>query len=175
MLMSAVVILTAGCDITLDVTPDSRQTVTVSRVVDGDTVEVSPAVDGEEDVRLIGMDTPETFGPSGSQPYAAEAARFTENRLEGRRVELEFDAERVDPYGRALAYVRLPGGGDRTFNETLVRKGYAQVVTFPPNTRYVERFERAQREARTARRRIWSLPESEQCKLTDRGNGLGGC
>jgi hypothetical protein len=32
----------------------------VSRVVDGDTVEISPAIDGVEEVRLIGVDTPET-------------------------------------------------------------------------------------------------------------------
>jgi len=35
---------------------DHDATVTVSRVVDGDTVEITPTVDGNEDVRLIGMD-----------------------------------------------------------------------------------------------------------------------
>ncbi len=166
--------LATGCGPALDSRPDPPRTV-VSRVTDGDTVEVSPAINGEEDVRLIGMDTPETFGSSGEQPYAQEATEFTEARLEGRRVGLRFDVEKRDVYGRVLAYVHLPGDRSSTFNETLVREGYAQVATFPPNVRHVERFEDAQRQARAERRGIWGLSEAEQCKLTDRGNGLGGC
>jgi micrococcal nuclease len=60
------------------------------------------------------------------------------------------------------------------FNETFLREGYAQVATFPPNTRYVDRFEDAQREAREARHGLWSLPEDELCRLRDQGNGIGG-
>lgn len=143
--------------------------VTVSRVVDGDTIEVSPAVDGISDVRLIGVDTPETYGEA--QPYGPEAKEFTTTRLQGRRVALEFDTERVDPYGRALAYVRLRDG--TMFNETLVREGYAQVATFPPNVRYVDRFLEAQREARAANRGLWGLSRAELCRQTDRGNDIG--
>jgi hypothetical protein len=45
-------------------------TVTVSRAVDGDTIEISPRIAGNEEVRLIGMDTPETKDPSeGIEPY----------------------------------------------------------------------------------------------------------
>ena len=86
---------------------------------------------------------------------------------------LEFDAERKDDYGRLLAYAYLTDG--TMFNETLLREGYAQVAIFPPNTRYLERFEEAQEEAREARRGIWGLPEGELCRLRDRGNGIGGC
>lgn len=39
-----------------------EQVATATRVVDGDTIEVSPAVDGNDDVRLIGVDTPENAG-----------------------------------------------------------------------------------------------------------------
>jgi hypothetical protein len=68
--------------------------VTVSRVVDGDTAEVTPAVDGLTEVRLIGVDTPETSHPTyGEQPYGQQAKEFTVSRLEGERVALEFDAE----------------------------------------------------------------------------------
>ena len=59
---------------------------------------------------------------------------------------MEFDEETIDPYGRALAYVWLPGG--ELFNETLVREGYAEVATFPPNVKYKDRFLAAQDEAR---------------------------
>ena len=96
--------------------------VTVARVVDGDTVEVAPAVDGLTEVRLIGVDTPETKDPrTGVQPYGEQAYRFTASILEGKEVSLEFDVEKVDRYGRLLAYVWLPDG--RMFNEVLLKEG----------------------------------------------------
>jgi micrococcal nuclease len=146
--------------------------VTVVRVTDGDTVKVMPEIDGEDRVRLIGVDTPETDPERVLEPYGEEAARFTQRSLEDQNVTLEFDVEGEDDYGRLLAYVYLPDG--LMFNEMLLREGYAQVATFPPNTRYLERFEDAQREAREARRGLWSLPEDELCRLRDRGNGIGG-
>jgi micrococcal nuclease len=60
------------------------------------------------------------------------------------------------------------------FNETLVEERYAQVATFPPNVKYVERFLEAQREARAANRGLWGLSAAELCQQTDRGNGIGG-
>jgi micrococcal nuclease len=72
--------------------------VTVSRVVDGDTVEIIPAVDGLAEMRLIGVDTPETSHPTyGEQPYGRQAKEFTVSRLEEERVALEFNGEKVDP------------------------------------------------------------------------------
>ena len=144
--------------------------VTVSRVVDGDTIEVSPAVEGVSEVRLIGVDTPEVYG--GAEPYGARASQFTKQALPGQRIALEPDAEKIDPYGRLLAYVWLPGG--EMFNERLLRQGYAQVATFPPNVRYTDRFLKAQREARQENRGLWGLSEDELCQLADRGNGIGG-
>jgi micrococcal nuclease len=152
---------------------DLGKVVSVTRVVDGDTIEVSPAVGGIADVRLIGMDTPETYG--GTEPYGGKASAFTTQQLEGRQVALEFDVERIDPYRRVLACVYLPDG--TMFNEVLVREGYAQVAaqvaTFPPNEKYVERFLAAQREARAEDAGLWGLSHSQQCKLADRGNGIG--
>ena len=42
---------------------DDTQVVSVTRVVDGDTIEVLPQVEGTEDVRLIGVNTPENRRP----------------------------------------------------------------------------------------------------------------
>jgi micrococcal nuclease len=152
---------------------DRGPVVTVSRVVDGDTIEIAPTVDGLTEVRLIGVDTPETKDPrTGVQPYGEAAYRFTASALEGEEVSLEFDVERTDRYGRLLAYVWLPDG--RMFNEVLLEEGYAQVATFPPNVKYVEPFEEAQREAREAGRGLWGLPEGQLCQQTDRGNRIGG-
>ena len=156
--------------------PTYDATVTVTRVVDGDTIEVSPAIDGIEDVRLIGVDTPETNEPGcAPQPYGSESTAYTESVLPGQEVELEFDEERTDQYGRLLAYAYLPSG--EMFNEDLLEGGYAQVATFPPNTRYLDRFEAAQEEARSVPLGIWALGSDQLALLPDRGNGVGagGC
>lgn len=114
--------------------------VTVTNVVDGDTVDIDPTIDGVGRVRFIGVDTPEVSGRQ--EPGGPEASAFTTEQLEGEQVALEFDEERLDRFGRLLAYVWLPGG--ELFNETLVREGYAEVATFPPNTKYEARFLAAQ-------------------------------
>lgn len=145
---------------------------TVTRVVDGDTIEISPEIDGIEDVRLIGIDTPEPYSSGEPEPLSVEASEFARDALEGEEVSLEFDEEMTDDYGRLLAYVYT--GDGEMFNELAVREGYAQVATFPPNTSYLSDFEAAQDEARDAERGIWGLPEDEACLLRDRGNGIGG-
>ncbi len=149
---------------------DHDATATVTRVVDGDTIDISPSVEGLSRVRLIGMDTPEVY--RGTQPYGPEASAFAKQELEGQEVGLELDVRKVDPFGRLLAYVYLPDG--EMFNETLLREGYAQVATYPPNVRHVDRFLEVQREARAANRGLWGLPAEELCQQTDRGNGIGG-
>ena len=143
----------------------------MSRVVDGDTIEISPAIDGVQDVRLIGVDTPETVDPSeGVEPYGPQASEFTTRELTGKRVGLEFDEERVDQYGRLLAYVNLGGS---MFNEELLAKGYAQAYPYPPNTAHAALFAAAQRRARAAGLGIWGLTTAQKCELADRDNGIG--
>jgi micrococcal nuclease len=141
----------------------------VVRVIDGDTIEASFR-GALIDVRLIGVDTPETVHPSEPvECFGPAASRFTERALEGRRVRLTFDVEREDRFGRTLAYVWI---GDKLFNERLVREGFATVSTFPPNVRYVERFLAAQRFARNRDRGLWG-----RCDLSeppDSGGDTGG-
>ncbi|MFB3739861.1 MAG: thermonuclease family protein [Candidatus Velamenicoccus archaeovorus] len=121
-------------------------------MVDGDTVHVWYR-GHDVDVRLIGVDTPETVAPGlPVECFGPEASRFTTSRLQGRRVRLGFDVERLDRYGRTLAYVWL---GGRLFNEVLVRRGFAVVATYPPDVRYVDRFVAAQRAARAEGRGLW--------------------
>jgi micrococcal nuclease len=147
-------------------------TATVTEVVDGDTINISPAINGNDEVRLIGMDTPETKDPSEEiEPYGPEASAYAVSSLVGVSIELEFDQERTDQYGRLLAYIYPTGKG--MFNVDLVEKGYAQAYPYPPNTKYEERFAAAQDEARSAGLGIWGLSDRQQCKLADRGNGIG--
>lgn len=126
--------------------------------------------DKNERVRLIGVDTPETVHPTrGEEPYGREASNFTKDQLTDQTVRLEFDVEERDKYGRLLAYVWLD---EQMFNETLLQEGYAQLATYPPNVKYVERFKTAQKEARQAERGLWGM-KNEGTSVTAEQPGLG--
>ena len=144
-------------------------TVTVERAVDGDTLEISPAIDGKTDVRLIGVDAPET---NSSQPMAEEAAEFTANALEGEQVRLTPGTDPVDPYGRLLATVS-PEDQQRTHGAILLERGYAQTLWYEPNTGYRPLYEQTQEYARQSQAGIWGLPLEQRCQLSDNDNGIG--
>jgi micrococcal nuclease len=142
----------------------SYDAVLVERVVDGDTLKLA---NGER-VRLIGIDTPEVHESeklyrdsrkSGQdikiiQALGRRAAQFTKSLVEGKTVRLEFDVEKRDKYKRLLAYVYLPDG---TFvNAQIIKEGYASLMTYPPNVKYVETFTQLYREARENRRGLWN-------------------
>ncbi|MGH9049506.1 MAG: thermonuclease family protein [Acidimicrobiia bacterium] len=144
---------------------------TVERHVDGDTL----WVDDRVKVRLIGIDTPETQHPSRTvECFGEEASAFLAELLPlGTDVRLVYDVEPEDRYGRTLAYVYRAQDG-LFVNAELVRDGYAQVYTAPPNVTHVERFLALQTEARQARRGLWSACDDlEVPKATPRE--LGGC
>jgi micrococcal nuclease len=124
----------------------------VLRVVDGDTIEVE--LDGsEEDVRYIGVDTPETVKPGEPvQCYGPEASERNHRLVEGRFVRLVFDSELRDDYGRLLAYVYV---GDRFVNAALVRGGYARTLAIPPNTSRAAELDELQQRAASSGAGLW--------------------
>jgi micrococcal nuclease len=124
----------------------------VVKVVDGDTIHVR--VDERlEKVRYIGVNTPEVHHPTrGEEPGGREASDVNRRLVAGRHVRLELDVQSRDRYGRLLAYVWV---GDTMVNAELVRQGYAQVMTVPPNVRYQRLFLDLQRDARQAGRGLW--------------------
>jgi micrococcal nuclease len=126
---------------------------TVTRIVDGDTIHVD--VGGRvEKVRYIGVNTPETHHPrKGQEPGGRAAAALNRELVSGRRVRLELDTQARDRHGRLLAYVWV---ADTMVNAELVRRGFAQVMTVPPNVRHQSLFLKLQREARAAGRGLWS-------------------
>ncbi|MGH2985729.1 MAG: thermonuclease family protein [Solirubrobacterales bacterium] len=135
----------------LDGTPPNGIVVPVVDVVDGDTIEV--LVDGvEEDVRYIGVDTPEVDPSIGVECFGSQASDANRRLVAGERVRLVFDDERRDRYGRLLAYVYV---GERFVNEELVRGGYATTLTIAPNTDFAGRFDRLEQEAGNAGRGLW--------------------
>jgi micrococcal nuclease len=125
----------------------------VSRVIDGDTLEVK--IRGHRDeVRYIGIDTPETVEPGTPvQCFGPQASAFNHRLVENRRVRLVFDRERRDVYGRLLAYVYL----ERRFvNATLAGRGYARTLTIPPNVAHAGLFHRLARRAGRDGRGLWA-------------------
>lgn len=148
-------------------TPVKDESVFVSRVVDGDTLKLS---DGRR-VRLIGVDTPELHYSEKLlrdarrtnrdiktiQAMGKRAVQFTKQLCENKRIRLEFDVTKVDKYKRMLAYAYLDDG---TFvNAEILKEGYAQVMTIPPNVKYADYFLKMQRQARDARRGLWAITD----------------
>ncbi|MDQ3353532.1 MAG: thermonuclease family protein, partial [Actinomycetota bacterium] len=132
--------------------PDGEGT-TVEDVVDGDTIVVS----GGTRIRLIGVDTPETKDPRKPvQCFGVEASAYTGSLLaSGTPVRLVYDVERLDRYGRTLAYVYRESDG-LFVNAALAAGGYAVVATYPPNVAHTEEFITLARQAREAGRGLWS-------------------
>ncbi len=132
--------------------PPETAVARVTRVVDGDTVEVN--LDGRtEDVRYIGVDTPETVKPGAPVDcFGPQASAFNHQLVEGRQVRLVLGVERRDVHDRLLAYVYL---GDRFVNAELLRRGLARTLTIPPNDRYAGRFKRLEIAASRAGRGLW--------------------
>lgn len=137
----------------------------VTRVVDGDTLEVK--IKGKlEKVRLIGVDTPETVKPNHPvEPYGKEASGFTKKTLLGKNIYLETDVNERDKYGRLLAYAWLDTPTEisdqeirqKQFNALLLLDGYAQLMTIAPNVKYVEYYTKYAKEARGQSRGLWGL------------------
>src|SRR5205809_2715187 len=105
--------------------------VRVERVVDGDTLRV--IVGGRSrSVRLLGIDTPETHRPGTPVECGGPQATANMQALAppGTRVQLVSDPgqDRVDRYGRLLAYVRLPSG--RLAEEAQLEAGWATVYVY---------------------------------------------
>jgi micrococcal nuclease len=132
-------------------------------VVDGDTIHVR--LDNHvEKVRYIGVNAPEVPHARGGEarrgqrhfPHTAAAGetarRINIELVSGQRVRLELDRERRDQYKRLLAYVWV---GDTMINAEMVRRGYAEVMSIPPDFIHRALFLRLQDEAREAGRGLW--------------------
>jgi micrococcal nuclease len=124
--------------------PLDGETVLVKHVIDGDTVELD---DGSH-VRYIGINTPER-----NQPFFEQAREANRNLVAGQTVTLVLDSQTTDQYGRILAYI---WSGDKLVNLELVRLGYANAYTAPPNVRYSNEIAAAEQEAREAGLGLWA-------------------
>jgi micrococcal nuclease len=159
--MTALSALTIGCtdssesgggSATNTALPPGLTPAEVTRVVDGDTIEVQ--IDGGTyRVRYIGINTPESVDPgSPVECFGEEASRKNKELVEGKTVGLEKDVSETDQFGRLLRYVWLEG---RLINARLVSEGYAYAATYPPDVRYSALFAQLQSEAQSAGLGLW--------------------
>ena len=139
-------VLTVGCASAIDIL--------VTRVIDGDTIEVS--IGGTiYKVRYIGLDAPELDDKRPEYcALAQEATRYNRQLVEGKTVRLEKDISETDKYGRLLRYVYVD---DIFVNAELVRQGLAWSIPYPPDTKYQDCLEEMEAEAKQAGRGIWAL------------------
>lgn len=128
----------------------------VVRVVDGDTLVIDRG-HGNERLRYIGMDAPESVKPgSPVESMGREASAANAALVEGREIVLERDVSETDQYDRLLRYAWLrEGDAWLMVNLELVGRGYAHVVTYPPDVRWVEELRSAERAARDAGAGLW--------------------
>lgn len=126
--------------------------ITVTRVIDGDTIEVD--IGGKiYNVRYIGIDAPEL---DDKRPefcaLAQEATRLNRQLVEGKIVLLEKDISETDKYGRLLRYVYVD---DIFVNAELVRQGLAWVEVYEPDIKYQDTLEKAEAGARQDKTGVW--------------------
>lgn len=133
----------------------------VIRVIDGDTIQI--LYNGKhEKVRLLRVDTPESVHPDKKQnvPLGIVASEYTDSRLTGKYVDLVFEREERDKYGRLLAYVFMD---DNNFNLELVRQGLSPYYTkYGKSLKYDVEFKSAEKSARDEKLGIWSSSESTE-------------
>lgn len=149
--------------------PTETVEVTVTRVVDGDTLDVRFPDGSEDTVRLVGIDTPEVHVANEPVEYEGvpdteegalclrraghDATNYTAARVDGATVTLAFDplTDRRGGYDRLLAYVSVDGAN---LNHDLVATGHARIYDTEFSLR--EAFEASEAAARTAERGLWA-------------------
>jgi endonuclease YncB( thermonuclease family) len=123
----------------------------VTKVVDGDTINVTDNLGTKVKVRFYGVDAPETAKPGKhGQPFGEEAHQTLLSKVNRQRVRL--DVMDVDQYRRAVCIVWL---GTRNINMEMISEGWAfsyrQYLGRPHASEYILAEERA----RNARLGLW--------------------
>ncbi|WP_414054768.1 thermonuclease family protein [Macrococcus equi] len=128
---------------------------TFDHAIDGDTIAVK-VNNRKKTVRLLLVDTPESKKPNTPvQPYAIEAARYTESLVKTCDMSIQYDTKgKKDRYGRDLVYLYC---GNTMINEALVRKGYARVGYVYQQKDYLDRMLAAEKKAKQENLKIWSI------------------
>ena len=165
-----------------DAVGGESDTVTVTRVIDGDTMEIAYANGTEDTVRLLGVDTPETTlsrvspdefagipdttaGRDHLFNWGERSTTLAETELEGTQVEMVFDpdSDRRGYFGRLLVYLYVDG---ENFNERLLTEGYARMYDSQFSLR--EEFATVEQEAQATSVGLWDFQDSDTEPEPDR-------
>jgi len=158
----------------------------VKEVIDGDTIRL----ENHKIIRYIGLDTPELrekikdewiYSP---RPFAEKAKSYNEKLVNGKVIKLKTDIQKIDNFGRILAYVypvkedfndkntnsllsfwnkikiffnftNKNYADDKMINVQILEKGYGVIYVCPPNLEHLEDFVKAQKKARKNKRGVW--------------------
>jgi micrococcal nuclease len=133
--------------------PESKQPVTVIKVIDGDTIELT---DGRT-VRLLGIDAPEAgFFGKVAEPWSKESTQWLRSQIDGKQIRLRIDSEEKDRYQRTLAWVYTRDG--EFINERLLSEGHAKLLADYGLPLDLEpRLRAAESEARIEKRGLWGV------------------
>lgn len=130
-------------------TASNKEVVKVTRIIDGDTIQLE---DGRK-LRYIGIDSPESADPRKSlECFGNESSKRNYELVYGKSVRLEKDISEIDRYKRLLRYVYVD---DIMINELLIKEGYAQASSYPPDIKYQNKFTKAEQDARENKRGLW--------------------
>lgn len=172
-----------GSQSTVDA-PDPAVTVSVTAVVDGDTVRVAYENGTTDTVRLIGVDTPEVHtendpaefegvpetdaGESCLRGAGTNASTVAKQQLLGETVGLAFDPnlDRRGYYDRLLAYVVIDG---TLYNYRIVATGNARV--YDSDFSRADSFYAAEETARRDRQGLWRCAEPGTVSRTPVADG----
>jgi micrococcal nuclease len=159
--------------------PIRTVTGTVTKVSDGDTIQVITPEQTKLRVRLSGIDAPETPKTNQrtghvnipGQPYGEESRKALEGKIMGKQIRL--DIIDIDQYKRMVGMIWI---GTRNINLKMVNEGYAEAYLEYLKEPYRAKFIQAEKDARSARRGIWSLlgyekPSDFRERSKVRGNG----
>lgn len=133
--------------------PSKDEFITVVRVIDGDTIEISTG----EKIRYIGIDAPEDT--TKKQCFGVESTKKNIELVLNKEIRIEKDKSDKDRYGRLLRYVYV---GDQFINKILVNEGYAKSKSYPPDTRYQEAFDNAELYAKNNNLGLWGKCENDK-------------
>lgn len=134
---------------------NERDTFTVKHVVDGDTVILDDKA--ETHLRYLGIDAPEKLTiDSPGEPLAEKSIDFNSSMVKGKKIQVEYDEEKYDHYGRLLGYVYVDG---KFVNKLLLENGLAHLLIIEPNDKYHKILKNAQDLAIAAHKGIWNDQE----------------
>jgi micrococcal nuclease len=150
----AIIAAVAGCGTSgSDCGPTSGM---VDRVIDGDTIVLTSGVK----IRYLLMNAPETTN-GHDDCYGQNASQFNSDLVLGKTVQLTYDVQCQDMYGRTLAYVSVDG---TEVNSLMVERGYACVLHIPPDgDSRADEFLALQADARAAGRGLWGACNPIPC------------